>query len=101
MRPAPAGGIAWSEAQARAEILQYVGGLADQLAPDFEKRRRKGWSHSRMTFQKSLERRCTPALRLGQRSDVHVLGTRVFKSESHEFAATLDSRPVVKLIATR
>jgi hypothetical protein len=71
-------------------------GLRDEPPVELQDRRRKG----RLGAGRQHGRDCpdAAAFRLGKSGDVGVVRARVFERESHEFAASLDLRPVVELV---
>ena len=97
MRPQPAGLVAGTEIEARAEIEKNVGGLRDDEAAGFQKRRRIGRARGALVFKKLHH--CRHAAFAGTAGNVDVVGAGLFERQPDELAAALNGRPVVKLIA--
>src|SRR6185436_1607817 len=94
MRPQPARLVLGREAMTRAEIEEDVRGLADQEPASLQERRREWRMFLALAFEQRHDR-SVAALP----PDVHVIGARLLEREPDVFAASLDFRPVVELIA--
>src|SRR6202044_87346 len=96
MRPQFARLVARRQIEPRAEIKQDIRGLRDDELAGFEKRRRVRRPRAALVFEQLHQRRHAAPARPAR--DVEVIGAGLFEREANEFAATLDARPVVKLI---
>src|SRR5271165_1128813 len=96
VRPQPAGLALRREAVPRAEILQNIGGLADQQPPGLQKRRRQGRSRSTAIQYGHHCRDAGPVA--GFTRHIAVLRAALFHRQAHEFAAALNRGPIVEFI---
>ena len=94
--PQPTGFVLGSKAMTRPEVKQDVGGLRDQPLARLENRGCKWRMYFTLAREQPFDRR-TAAFA----SDVDVLGACLFEREADKLAATLDCRPIVKLVAHR
>src|SRR3954469_26009738 len=94
VRPESARLVLGREAMAHAEIEEDVRGLADQEPASLQKWRRERRRFLALTFEQRHDR-IVAALP----PDVHVIGPCLLEREPDVFAASLDLRPVVELIA--
>src|SRR5882724_2316056 len=94
MRPESARLVLGREAMARAEIEEDVRGLADQEPASLQEWRRERRIFLALAFEQRHDR-IVAALP----PDVHVIGPCLLEREPDVFAASLDLRPVVELIA--
>ena len=97
MRPQPARLVARRQPEARAEIEQDVGGLADDELAGLEERRRERRARDARAVDE-LHHRRHAALAAPARH-VDIVGAGLFQRQAHELAAPLDRRPVVELVA--
>src|SRR6266545_4229216 len=84
-------------AEPRAEIEEDVGGLRDDELAGLEKRRRKRRARDAPPIDQ-LHHGGNAALASPARH-VDIVGACLLQGEADEFAATLDRRPVVELVA--
>ncbi len=99
MRPEPARVVARREAVPRAEKQQDVRRLPDDLLTRLQERRRERQACHRVAFQQPRHRRHAHPLARRFARDVDVFGFGRLEREPDEFAAALNVRPVVKLVA--
>jgi hypothetical protein len=97
MGPQPHRLVARRKPLACAEVEQDVGGLADHELAALEERRRERRMLDAPAVEQLHHRGHAGSTRLAR--DVDVIGAALFEREAHEFAASLDRGPVVKLIA--
>ena len=88
------------EGQARRQVLEDVGCLCDQQGANPQERRSKRKAEAGLPTKQLKEGGHTAGGR-GQPCHVEVRGASVFQGEADEFAATLDGRPIIKLVASR
>src|SRR5688572_30751570 len=94
MHPQPPLFVPWRQAEARPEIVQDVRGLRDCQLAGFENRR----SEWRMFLALAPDQLVNHAIAALARH-VDVVGARLFQRKPDEFAAPLNFRPVIKLVA--
>src|SRR3954447_20341372 len=94
MCPQPARLVLGREAMARAEIEEDVRGLADQEPSSLQERRREWWIFLALAFEQRHDRTIAALP-----PDIDVIGAPLLEREPDVFAASLDLRPVVELIA--
>src|SRR6516165_8579007 len=97
MHPQPSGLVAGREAEPPAEVKQDVGGLADDELAGLQKRRRKRRTRAASGLDE-FHHRGNAAL-AGPARHVDIVCARVLQGEADEFAAALDRRPVIELVA--
>src|SRR5258707_15620845 len=80
-----------------AEVEEDVGGLRNHELARLEERRREWGVRGASAFDELHHRR--DAALAGASRHVDVVGARLLQGEANEFAAALDPRPVIKLVA--
>ena len=95
MQPQPAGFIARAEFQAGPKIKKDIGDLRDDQLAGFQKRRRE-----RRMFVTPAAHHCKHSIHTTRfAGDIIISGARIFERQPHEFAPSLDFRPIEQLIA--
>src|SRR3954454_4420275 len=94
MHPQPPGLVLRREPEPRAEPVEDQRGLRDDGLAGFQDRRRE-W---RMLLAPALHEGDV-ALSASLARDIDIVGACLFKCEADEFAASLNGRPVIKLVA--
>ena len=97
VRPQPAGLVARGKPEARPKIVQDQRGLRDHELAGLQKRR--GVGRMRRSLAIEQPHHCGHTARARPSRHVDVVGAAFFERKPHEFAAALDRRPVVELIA--
>src|SRR5712691_2880259 len=97
MRPQRAGFVARRKPKTRAEVEQDIRGLADDEPAGLQERRRIGRMRDAPAVEELHHRRY--AALASPARHVDVVGARLLQREADEFAAALDGRPVIELVA--
>src|SRR5215475_10761509 len=98
VRPQPTGLVARAQGEARTEPQQDVGALRNDEVAGLEERRRKRRTLGAAIID-DLHHGGDAALALPRHVDV--VDPALLEREAHEFAAALDGRPIVELVAHR